>query len=224
MKRIILAIYLFASALGVLAQKDELKKLSADYDASLKKNKTFHLPYVLIVAGSLDTTVEKVQVDLYKSESADYLKMGAMQEVIHDGALLLVVNHERKQIRVGEDSTNIGSNHLLVSNFASIIDSSRSITSQSKDGIIHYVLTFSPTFIYSTIELDFSKKTKNLYKIYAAFSDATPSEFRYLEVDYKDPDFKWVPEAGFPNTAKYVMKRSNGQYVVTNAYDSYKVF
>jgi hypothetical protein len=224
MKQIILVVCLLTTALGVQAQKDELKKLSADYEASLKKNKTFHLPYTLIVASSLDTTVEKVQVNLYKSGAADYLKIGAMQEVIHDGTLLLVVNHERRQIRIGEDSTNIGSNHLLVSNFASIIDSSRSITTQSKDGIIHYVLTFAPGFIYSTVELDFSKKTKNLYKIYASFSDATPSEFRYLEVDYKEPDFKWVPETGFPNTDKYVAKSSNGQYVVTDAYDSYKVF
>ena len=224
MKQIILAVYLFAAALSVQAQKDELKKMSSDYEALLKKHQTFHLPYTLIVASSLDTTVEKVQVDLYKSGAADYLKMGVMQEVIHDGALLLVVNHEVKQIRIGEDSTNIGSNHLLVSNFSSIIDSSRSITSQSKDGVIHYVLTFAPSFIYSTVELDFSKKTKNLYKIHATFSDATPSEFRYLEVDYKEPDFKWVPEAGFPNTGKYVAKRTNGQYVVTDAYDSYKVF
>jgi len=223
-KYILLVVSILASTLIAFAQKDALKKLSTDYENSFKKNKTFHLPYTLIIASSLDTTVEKVQVDLYKTEHADYLKMGTMQEVIHDGALLLIVNHEMKMIRIGEDSSNMASNHLLVSNFSSIIDSSKSITSETKDGIIHYVITFSPTYVYSTLELDFSKKTKNLHKIHAAFSTAKPSEFKYLEVDYKDPDFKWIPESSFPNTDKYVAKSTSGNYVVKDAYDSYKVF
>jgi hypothetical protein len=223
-KYILLVTSILASTLIASAQKDALKKLSTDYETSFKKNKTFHLPYTLIVASSLDTTVENVQVDLYKTEHADYLKMGAIQEVIHDGVLLLIVNHEMKMIRIGEDSSNLASNHLLVSNFAIIIDSSKSITSQSKGGIMHYVLTFSPTFVYSSLELDFSKKTKNLHKIHAVFSTAKLSEFKYIEVDYKDPDFRWRPSTGFPNTNKYVAKSNSGQYVVTDAYDSYKVF
>jgi hypothetical protein len=223
-KYLVLIVIILACALNVSAQNNELKKLSGDYETSLKMNKVFHLPYTLIIASSLDTTIEKVQVDLYKSDHADYLKMGTVQEVIHEGALLLIVNNEVKTIRISEDSTNIGSNHLLVSNFTSIIDSSSFITSHTKDGIIHYVLTFPSSFVYSKVELDFSKKTKNLHRILATFSTSKPSEFKYLEVDYKDPDFKWRPNAGFPNTDKYIAKSTNGRYVLTDAYDSYKVF
>jgi|GEM_PF-2935207 hypothetical protein len=221
----VLLVCMLMYAAGAYAQKDreELKKLSSDYEKQLKANPTFHLPYELNIASNLDTTSESVQVDLYKSENKDYLKMGRMQEVIHDGTLLMIVNHEMKMIRIGVDSANIGTNHLLVSNFGAIIDSSKSVKYTLKDGVMHYVLSFAPSFIYSSIELDFSKKTKNLYRVKAVFSDATPSEFKYIEVRYKDPDFKWVPAVGFPNTDKYVSK-SNGRYVVQDAYDSYKLF
>ena len=149
--------------------------------------------------------------------------MGAEQDIIHDETLLIVVNHDSRIIRMAVDSSNFTSNTVLVGNFSSIIDSSKSIATVFKDGKNEYTLTFSSDYIYSKVQFAFSKKTKSLLHIYAVFNEDSPSEFKYIDVVYSEPNTKWTPPLHFPNTEKYILK-SNGRYIVQDAYDSYKMF
>lgn len=223
MKRFILASYLFTTVLGVCAQKDDLKKLCVDYEHLLTGDKSFQLSYVLTVASSIDTSVEHMNFDLYKSNQKDCLKMGEAQVVIHDGLLMLAINNEARTIRFSDDSSNLNSKNVLVSDFTAIIDSSSAIALDTKDGKFSYTLAFPKTYGYSTVKFVFSKKTKHLLGIYAAFAPDYPSEFKSIEVAYNEPDFKWMPAANFPDTEKYITK-VNGRYVIQEAYDGYKVF
>jgi hypothetical protein len=223
MKQFILAIYLFTVASGVFAQKEALKSLCADYEQRFVKNTTFQLSYTLTVASSLDTTKESMKFDLYKSGDKDCAKIGDSQVMIHDGTFFLLVNHEVHTIRINNDSSNLNSKNMLVSSFTSIIDSSSNIQYQTKDNKIYYTVLFPSSYVYSKIEFVFSKKTKSLIYIYALFSETYPSEFKFIEVDYSEPDFKWKPAADFPGTGKYVQK-TNGRYVIQEAFDSYKTY
>ncbi len=223
MKRILITSCLYMLIYAAFAQKDELKKMSLDFEQLLLTNQTFHLPYTITVASNMDTTVEHMDIDLYKSNDKDYLKMGKSQEVIHDGSLLLVVNHEARLMRMGIDTANAASNHVLISNFSAMIDSATSIQTHTKEGKLYYALAFSSSYPYASVEMMFSKKTKHLHHIDVRYSDAYPSEFRYIQIDYKEPDFTWVPEQDFPHTIKYVAK-ANGRYTVQDAYDGYKIY
>jgi len=223
MKQFILVIYLFTLSLAGFAQKADLKSLCADYENLFATHTTFKLSYILTVASSLDTSKESMKFDLHKSGNKDYIKIGDTQEIIHDGTFYLMINHEIHTIRISDDSSNLDSKNMLVSNFTSIIDSSNNVQYQPKDGKIYYTLLFPSNYVYSKIEFVFSKKTKSLLRIYAVFSDAYPSEFKFIEVDYAEPDFKWQPAADFPGTATYVQKTSE-RYVVQEAFDGYKTY
>jgi hypothetical protein len=223
MKRILVITYLLCIAVGAAAQKDDLKSLSSNYEQLFKKNNTYQLSYTLTVASSLDTTVQTMKFDLYKSGDKDRMEMGNTQVMIHDGAFFILVNNEAHMIRMSNDSSNAASQNILVSSFASIIDSSTSVAHSSKDGKLNYTLLFPSSYVYSKVELIFSKKTKSLIRIYALFSEEYPSEFKYLEVNYLEPNFKWSPDANFPGTNEYVMK-SNGRYILQEAFDTYKTY
>lgn len=98
------------------------------------KKKTFFINYRLTVASAEDTSKQSILVDLYSSNGKDYIKMEAMQEIVHDGAIILVANHENKVISITNDSSNITSKHMLISDFKPIIDSANAITSSQKRG------------------------------------------------------------------------------------------
>ena len=223
MKKILITVFVALLSLCVNAQKEDLKKLCSDYEQLILAEKTFHLPYRLTVASALDTTVEHMNFDLYKSNNKDQLKMGESQIIIHDGTLLLVVNHEVRTIRLSNDSMNVTAKNVLISDFTSIIDSSSNVQLASKDGLLTYTLSFPKDYGYSNLQIVFSKKTKHLKQIYAAFSESYASEFKYIEVDYQEPDFKWVPQADFPGTSTYVTQ-ANGHYMIQDAFDSYKTY
>lgn len=223
MKRITLLIFLISLIQVVSAQKADLVSLCTEYEKLFDTHKNVHLPYVLTVASSLDTTVERMPFDLYKSADKDYMKMGDKQVVIHDGTLLLAVNNEMRTIRISNDSANIGNKNIPVSSFSPLIDSSVAIQFSNKDNLLSYTLTFPVDFVYERLNLVFSKKTKHLLRMYALYSADYPSEFKYIEVVYQEPDFKWVPEAGFPGTETYITQL-NGYYRVQEAFDSYKIY
>jgi hypothetical protein len=222
MKRILVTVFLFTIVLGAWAQKEELKQRCAAYEQLLLSDKNFHLKYTLTVASRADS-VEKMDFDLYKSRDKDYIKMGDAQVVIHDGTFLLVVNHEVRTIRFSDDSSNLQSKNMLVSNFVSIIDSSNSIAYTAKDNLLTYALSFPKDYGYESLELVFSKKTKNLVSIYAVFSPDYNAEMKYIQVAYQEPDFKWTPAATFPDTETYIT-RLNGRYVIQEAFDNYKTY
>lgn len=222
MKKILIVCFLIMS-IAAFAQKEELKVLTSNYEQLFKKNEAYHLSYTLTVASSLDTTVQRMKFDLYKSGNKDRMEMGDAQVMIHDGTFFILINNEAHMIRMSNDSSNVTNQNILVSSFTSIIDSSNSVLYSSKEGKLNYTLLFPSSYVYSKVELVFSKKTKSLIRIYALFSEEYPSEFKYLEVDYLEPNFKWVPNANFPGTDEYVMK-SNGRYILQEAFDSYKTY
>lgn len=223
MKKILFIAYLLCIAITVVAQKEDLKSLCANYDKRFIENATFHLSYNLTVASSLDTSKETVKFDLYRSGDKSCMKIGETQVMIHDGAFFLLVNHEIRTIRISNDSANAGSKNILVSSFSSIIDSSSSVQYVAKDNHLYYTVLFPSSYVYSKIEFVFSKKTKSLIRIYAVFSEDYPSEFKFIEVDYLEPDFKWKPAADFPGTAAYVQK-TNDRYIIQEAFDGYKMY
>jgi len=223
MKKFSLVVVFFLLYVGAFAQREELKSLCLKFEESILHTPNLHLSYTLTVASALDTSVQKVPVDFYKSKNKYLIHMGAEQDIVHDEKLLIVVNHDTRIMRLAADSSDFTSNTLLIGNFASIIDSSANIELVSKSGKNEYTLTFPADYIYSTVHLVFSKKTKSLLHIHADYAQDSPSEFKYIDVVYAEPDTKWIPETNFPNTEKYISK-SNGRYIVQEAYDSYKMY
>lgn len=222
MRTTLIHIALILVSVRGFAQKAELKQRCHKLMSQIEGDAPFHLQYTITVQGKGEKPEEgSIKMNLYKNGSDEEFIMGDIQEVMHKNKILFLINHSQKSILVKTDtSTNDKSN--ILTELDKFVDSSTTITSSKKGGLIKYALSYGESYMYKRAELVFSSSTGKLTTIYAEFAANYPEQYNSMKVEYQLWDTSWKPEADFPNYTKYIVM-SGTTYRTQDNYKNYKI-